>query len=70
MWDNFFKHTDLYPENTHILDGNAADLQGESDAFEEKIKAAGGTEVFVEASVLTDTLFSMSRVPGWCPGSM
>ncbi|XP_014404584.1 PREDICTED: glucosamine-6-phosphate isomerase 1-like [Myotis brandtii] len=47
MRDNFFKHTDIYPENTHILDGNAADLQAQRDAFEEKIKAAGGTELFV-----------------------
>lgn len=47
MWNNFFKHTDIHPENTHILDGNAADLQAECDAFEEKIKAAGGIELFV-----------------------
>ncbi|XP_015421938.1 PREDICTED: glucosamine-6-phosphate isomerase 1-like [Myotis davidii] len=47
MWDNFVKYTDIYPENTHMLDGNAADLQAERDAFEEKIKAAGGTELFV-----------------------
>ncbi|XP_049729902.1 glucosamine-6-phosphate isomerase 1 isoform X5 [Elephas maximus indicus] len=47
MWKNFFKHVDIDPENTHILDGNAADLQAECDAFEEKIKAAGGIELFV-----------------------
>ncbi|ELW69095.1 Glucosamine-6-phosphate isomerase 1 [Tupaia chinensis] len=47
MWNNFFKHIDIDPENTHILDGNAADLQAECDAFEEKIKAAGGIELFV-----------------------
>lgn len=47
MWNNFFKHIDIHPENTHILDGNAADLQAECDAFEEKIKAAGGIELFV-----------------------
>ncbi|KAK1339452.1 hypothetical protein QTO34_020135 [Cnephaeus nilssonii] len=44
---NFFKHTDTHPENTPILDGNAADLQAESDAFEEKIKDTGGNELFV-----------------------
>ncbi|KAE8286060.1 Glucosamine-6-phosphate isomerase 1 [Larimichthys crocea] len=27
MWNNFFKHIDIKAENTHILDGNAADLQ-------------------------------------------
>ncbi|XP_014996329.2 glucosamine-6-phosphate deaminase 1 isoform X2 [Macaca mulatta] len=47
MWNNFFKHIDIHPENTHILDGNAVDLQAECDAFEEKIKAAGGIELFV-----------------------
>ncbi|XP_030683170.1 glucosamine-6-phosphate isomerase 1 isoform X2 [Nomascus leucogenys] len=47
MWNNFFKHIDIHPENTHILDGNAIDLQAECDAFEEKIKAAGGIELFV-----------------------
>ena len=29
------------------MDGNAADLQAECDAFEEKIQAAGGIELFV-----------------------
>lgn len=41
MWDSFLKHIDIHPENTQILDGNAADLQAECDAFEEMIKAAG-----------------------------
>ncbi|PIO25300.1 hypothetical protein AB205_0139880 [Aquarana catesbeiana] len=47
MWNNFFKHTDIVAENAHILDGNAPDLQAECDLFEEKIKAAGGIELFV-----------------------
>ncbi|KAJ6667954.1 hypothetical protein lerEdw1_016275 [Lerista edwardsae] len=47
MWNNFFKHIDISPENTHILDGNAADLEAECEAFEEKITAAGGIELFV-----------------------
>ncbi|XP_062942104.1 glucosamine-6-phosphate isomerase 1 isoform X3 [Cynocephalus volans] len=47
MWNNFFKHIDIHPDNTHILNGNAADLQAECDAFEKKIKAAGGIELFV-----------------------
>lgn len=54
MWNNFFKHIDIHPENTHILDGNAVDLQAECDAFEEKIKAAGGIELFVGGKL--DTL--------------
>lgn len=47
MWNNFFKHIDIDPNNAHILDGNAADLQAECDAFEEKIKEAGGIDLFV-----------------------
>ncbi|XP_016062337.1 PREDICTED: glucosamine-6-phosphate isomerase 2 isoform X1 [Miniopterus natalensis] len=47
MWNNFFKHIDIDPNNAHILDGNAADLQVECDAFENKIKEAGGIDLFV-----------------------
>lgn len=47
MWNEFFKHIDIKAENTHILDGNAPDLQAECDAFEEKITAAGGIQLFV-----------------------
>uniref|UniRef100_A0A8B9KUM5 Glucosamine-6-phosphate isomerase n=1 Tax=Astyanax mexicanus TaxID=7994 RepID=A0A8B9KUM5_ASTMX len=47
MWNNFFKHIDIEPQNTHILDGNATDLQAECEAFEQKITAAGGIELFV-----------------------
>ncbi|XP_051869884.1 glucosamine-6-phosphate isomerase 1-like isoform X3 [Pristis pectinata] len=46
MWNNFFKHVDILAENTHILDGNAPDLEAECNAFEEKIKAAGGIDLF------------------------
>jgi len=45
LWNNFFKHLDISAENVHILDGNAPDLQAECDAFEDKTKAAGGTEL-------------------------
>ncbi|TEA41803.1 hypothetical protein DBR06_SOUSAS2410050, partial [Sousa chinensis] len=37
MWSNFFKHIDIDLKNTHIFDGNAADLQTECNAFEKKI---------------------------------
>lgn len=47
MWNNFFKHVDIEPQNTHVLDGNASDLQKECDAFEQKITAAGGIELFM-----------------------
>ncbi|XP_068961271.1 glucosamine-6-phosphate isomerase 2 isoform X3 [Petaurus breviceps papuanus] len=47
MWNNFFKHIDIDPNNAHILDGNASDLQAECDAFEKKIEEAGGIDLFV-----------------------
>lgn len=47
MWNNFFKHLDIDPENVHILDGNAADLNLECANYEQKIKDAGGIELFI-----------------------
>lgn len=47
MYNNFFKHIDINPENVHILDGNAPDLKAECDEFERKIKEAGGVELFI-----------------------
>ncbi|MGH0169680.1 UNVERIFIED_CONTAM: hypothetical protein FKN15_062656 [Acipenser sinensis] len=56
MWNNFFKHTDILAENTHILDGNAPDLQAECEAYEEQIRAAGGIELFVGAPGIRPTM--------------
>lgn len=47
MWDNFFSHIDINPENTNILNGNATDLQAECDAFEAKIKKLSGIHLFL-----------------------
>lgn len=47
MWNNFFNHIDIEKKNTHILNGNAADLEAECAAYEEKIKAAGGIDLFL-----------------------
>lgn len=47
MWNEFFKHIDIEPENVHILDGNAEDLVAECNKFEAKIKEAGGVELFI-----------------------
>ncbi|XP_041358069.1 glucosamine-6-phosphate isomerase 2-like isoform X2 [Gigantopelta aegis] len=47
MWQNFFKHIDIQPENAHILDGNAPDTVKECDEFENKIKESGGIELFI-----------------------
>lgn len=47
MWNNFFKHIDILPENAHILDGNAKDLVEECNNYEKKITEAGGIELFI-----------------------
>lgn len=47
MWNNFFKHINIKPENAHILDGNAPDLAEECRKYEEKISDAGGIELFI-----------------------
>jgi len=47
MFDNFFKHIDIDPNNANILDGNAPDLVKECEGYERKIKEAGGIELFV-----------------------
>lgn len=47
MWSNFFKHIDIDPSNAHLLDGNAPDLNAECESYEQKIKDAGGIELFV-----------------------
>jgi glucosamine-6-phosphate isomerase len=47
MWNNLFKHIDIQPSNANILNGNAADLKAECDAYEAKIKAVGGIELFL-----------------------
>lgn len=47
MWANFFKHIDIEPENVHILNGNAPDLQVECEKYEAEISAAGGIELFI-----------------------
>jgi len=47
MWKNFLNLIDICPWNTHILDGNAPDLDAECEAFETKIKDAGGVDLFI-----------------------
>lgn len=47
MWENFFKHIDILPENVHILDGNASDLSAECVTYENKIKSEGGIQLFI-----------------------
>jgi glucosamine-6-phosphate deaminase len=47
MWNNFFSHIDIDPANVNILDGNAADLEAECVAYEAKMKAVGGVDLFL-----------------------
>ena len=47
MWKNFFSHIDIKPENVHILNGNADDLDAECANYEKAIAAAGGIHLFM-----------------------
>ncbi len=47
MWNNFFSHIDIPKENINILNGNAPDLEVECESYEQKIKKAGGINLFV-----------------------
>lgn len=47
MWDNFFSHIDILPENVNILNGNAPDLEKECEVYERKIKSCGGIHLFL-----------------------
>lgn len=47
MWDNFFSHIDIAPENVNILNGNANDLKVECTEYEAKILAVGGIDLFM-----------------------
>ena len=61
MWNNFFSHIDIKPENVNILDGNAADLEAECKRFEDKSPAtAASTSSWV---ALAPTVISHSTSP-------
>lgn len=47
MARNLFDHIDIKPENVHILNGNAPDLQAECDRYEQLIAEAGGIDLFI-----------------------
>ena len=47
MYNNLFNHIDIKPENVHILNGNAPDLDAECAAYEKAIEAAGGFDLFL-----------------------
>lgn len=47
MWNNFFSHIDILPENANILNGTAEDLVAECAAYEAKMVAVGGIDLFL-----------------------
>ncbi len=47
MWDNFFSHIDIKPENANLLNGSAEDLTAECRRYEEKIERLGGIDLFL-----------------------
>lgn len=47
MWDNFFRHIDIKPENANILNGNALNLEKECEDYEKKIESYGGINLFM-----------------------
>lgn len=47
MFTNFFNHIDILPENVHLLNGMASDLEEECRVFEEEIVKAGGVDLFI-----------------------
>jgi glucosamine-6-phosphate deaminase len=47
MYNNFFNHIDIKPQNINILNGIAKDLQLECKQYEEKIKQLGGIDLLI-----------------------
>jgi glucosamine-6-phosphate deaminase len=47
MQENFFKHVNLHPRNTHLPDGMAEDIEKECVDYEERIRRSGGIDLQV-----------------------
>lgn len=47
MYNNFFNHVDIQPENINLLNGNTADHDLECQRYEEKIKSYGKIDLFM-----------------------
>jgi len=47
MNDKLFSHINILRNNINILNGNAADLEKECEDYENKIKEAGGIDIFL-----------------------
>ncbi len=46
MQENFFKYIDIKPENTHIPNGLATDINAEGKCYEQLITDLGGVDLF------------------------
>ena len=47
MQQNLFSHVDILPENIHIPDGNATDIEAMCAEYEKMIAEAGGIDLFL-----------------------
>lgn len=47
LHQDFFSKVDILPENIHVLNGNAKDLNQECLNYEKKIKSYGGMNLFI-----------------------
>jgi len=47
MYEHFFRHIDILPENINILNGNARDPEAECRDYEAKILRYGGIQLFM-----------------------
>lgn len=47
MHQHLFNHIDIEPSNINIPNGNAKDIKAECKLYEEKIKKAGGIDLFI-----------------------
>ncbi|KAJ1359505.1 Glucosamine-6-phosphate isomerase 2, partial [Parelaphostrongylus tenuis] len=48
MYNNFFRHIDIEPNNVHILDGNATDVEKECRDMKRKSLASVGLSYSLE----------------------
>ncbi|KAL0782288.1 hypothetical protein CaCOL14_000193 [Colletotrichum acutatum] len=47
MWKHLFSHVNIHPQNVNILNGQNPNLEAECVAYESKIKAVGGIDLFL-----------------------
>ena len=47
MWEHLFSKCGIPPQNVHMLDGNAKDLEAECMRYEQNIKKYNGIELFL-----------------------